>query len=101
MTFRAHRSRQKVRVREQGSDRADFRGVLIRWCTACKQPYWICLVDCTLNGGDKVLVACVQRVDAIHDTGSLRTGGAPSVGEGHGTTEMTVTSLHSSDPERP
>jgi len=90
-----------VRVREQGNDRTDFRGVLIRWRTNCKQPYWICLIDCTLNGGDKVLVAYVHRVDAIQDTGSLRTGGAPSVGEGHGTTEMTVTSPHSSDPDRP
>ena len=25
---------RQVRVREQGNDRADFRGVLIRWCTA-------------------------------------------------------------------
>jgi hypothetical protein len=75
-------------------------GILVRWCTACKQPYWICLIDCALNGGDKVPVH-VQQVDAIHDTGSLRTGAAPSVGEGHGTTEMTVTSPHSSDPNRP
>jgi len=90
-----------VRVREQGNNRADFRGVLIRWRTACKQPYWICLIDCTLNGGDKVLVAYARRVDVIQGTGPLRTGGASSVGEGHGTTEMTVTSPHSSDPDRP
>ena len=63
--------------------------------------HWICLIDCTLNGCDKVLVPHVQRIDAIYDAGSLRTGGAPSVGEGHGTTEMTVTSPHSSDPDRP
>ena len=30
--------------------------------SACKQPYWICLIDWTLNGGDKVLVAYVHRV---------------------------------------
>ena len=38
--------------------------------TACKQPYWICLIDGALNGGDKVLVAYVHRLDVIHDTGS-------------------------------
>lgn len=37
----------------------------------------------------------------IQDAGSLRTGGAPSVGEGHGTTEITVTSPHSIDPDGP
>jgi hypothetical protein len=31
------------------------------------------LIDGTLNGGDKVLVAYVHRVDAIQDTRSLRT----------------------------
>src|SRR5262249_1997512 len=55
-----------VRVREQGNDRADFRGVLIRRCTVCKQPNWIRIIDCTLNGGDKVLVpfarACHGRI---------------------------------------
>ena len=52
----------------------------------------------TPNGGDKVPVAAGR---AIHDTVSLRKGGAPAVGEGHGTTDMTVTSPHSSDPHKP
>jgi hypothetical protein len=70
---------RRVRVREQRNDRADFRGILIRWCTACKQPYRICLIDRALNGGDKVPVLSSKSMRFTTQDPYAQAGHLPSV----------------------